>query len=296
MKISFRFLLATGLIASAGCGSPMMQSVLLDVPLQHEVVEQRIRVPLSVATAAAVDVDFGQGELFLAPGTAPSLLEGLCQYSMPLLSPSLQEEEHDGQVFVELSGKGRSFGSQARAAMTNQWDVQLCRSLPMALDVSVESSTGEIDLGGLQLTDLVLQGDESTLNVGFDRPNPEVMESLRVVIGVGDLEMKRLGNANFRKMSVDGGMGTIELDFSGKWSHPAEVAIESGLCDVRLIIPREIPVRIATAETVECQLEGFQAEGSHWVNAAWKDGNPRRRQELLIQWNAGMGQMDVVER
>jgi hypothetical protein len=84
----------------------------------------------------------------------------------------------------------------------------------------------------------------ANVNLDFSSPNLVEMSTLRYSTGASNVELSGLGNANFTSMIFRCGAGDYTLDFNGQWLRDAVVSIESGMSQVRLIVPEGLSARV----------------------------------------------------
>lgn len=136
----------------------------------------------------------------------------------------------------------------------NIWDVTLSTRYPVEMHMEFGACDAEMDLGGIPLEELSLEVGAASGVIEFSQPNPIRMRDLSIDAGASSLEIVSLGNARFHEMSFEGGVGSFDIDFRGKYEGESEARIEIGLGSADIIIPRGLAVRIET-------------EGGNWLSS-----------------------------
>ncbi len=263
-------------------------------PSVGELREESIRVPLDGAARADIDISFGAGELLLKPGAAEGLLEADFVYNIDTLKPVVKKERTDDHLMVNLrleaEGLSLNFGEKTR----NKWDIRLNDQVPMSLGLDLGAARGRFDLGGLRLTDVRIRTSAADVEVEWSEPNPEALEVLKLDAGAASLKMRRLGNAHFNRMDFTGGAGNFDLDFSGDWQESAQVNIDAGLSNLRLVVPPDIGVRVNTGDKPLTNIDAndFHQRGDDWVNDSYGESDV----ELVISIDIGLGNLTLMER
>ncbi len=182
---------------------------------------------------AYIELGFGAGTLNLYPGTGPALISGTVKYNVSELEPVLSESGSE----IRLSqGSLEVIGIPAFNNYINDWDLELGQG-PMRLEINAGAYEGRYELGGLALQDLrVIDGAASTY-LQFSEPNLVEMDTFRYDTGASQVHLTKLGNANFETMIFKGGAGDFTLDFSGDLQRDAQITIDSGLSNIRIIVP-----------------------------------------------------------
>jgi hypothetical protein len=128
----------------------------------------------------------------------------------------------------------------------------------------------------------------------FDEPNSEKMRELKVDCGLGEFTGKGFGNANFQRLRVEGGLGTVRLDLFGQWRLPeVEARVEVGLGSARLEVPDSLGVEINANDNFLSSIDldrGFlkirdgRHRTSNWEGAAHR---------LVIDAEVGLGSLKI---
>jgi hypothetical protein len=126
----------------------------------------------------------------------------------------------------------------------NKWEVRLSRDYPLELSLDIGACDAEIDLGGLQVEDLSIEVGATSTSITFSEPNPGEMQELRFEAGASSVKATRLGNANFRECSIEGGAASLDLDFRGEYRGESEISVEIGMGSADIVLPKDVPCRI----------------------------------------------------
>ncbi|MCL7958050.1 MAG: cell wall-active antibiotics response protein [marine benthic group bacterium] len=166
----------------------------------------------------------------------------------------------------------------------------LSREVPTDLTLEVGAAESSLDLGGIPLTGLVYRTGASSTEMKFGEPNPARIGTLELAAGAASFEAAGLGNARFDELEFDGAVGDVTLDFTGEWSGDATADIAVGLGALRLVIPRDIGVRLEKSGF----LAGFNPRGMEKVEGGWQTSNfDSARHTLRIKLKAAFGKVDV---
>lgn len=166
----------------------------------------------------------------------------------------------------------------------------LSREVPTSLTLEVGAAESRLELGGIPLTGLVYRTGASSTRLRFDTPNPARIGTLELAAGAAEFEAAGLGYANFDRLEFDGAVGDVTLDFSGEWTADAEADIAVGLGALRLVIPRELGVRLEKSGL----LAGFNPRDMTKVEGGWQTENyDTAAHRLRIDLKAAFGKVDV---
>ena len=223
--------------------------------------------PLGSAAVTDVTLSMGAGKLSVQPG-ATGLASGVIRYNVESWKPEVTRTD-SALTIKQGSTKGLSgLGSD----IVNDWDLKLGIA-PIRLAVTAGAYEGTYELGGLSLQRLSIKDGASKSQVSFSAPNPSQMESLTYETGASSVTLTGLGDANFKKMDVQGRRGLVHprllRDSCGA---TVRSSIEAGVGSVHIIVPAGTAAKVI----VKGKLTNVTQEGA-WVTAGKHVQHPGRR-------------------
>ncbi len=249
--------LSAVLIAGMACSVSIPSVDIMTGPETETDIEvPRLSDP---AQEAFVTLSSGANELRLSPGATEGLVSGTVRTNLKDFEPTVKIDGSDIRIEQgDLNVDG--IPNISADDVINKWDLQL-GSDPIRLRVTGGAYEGDMDLGGLALTDLYISDGAASVKVDFSAPNTVEMSSLRYETGASTVEMMNLANANFTSMIFRSGAGTYTLDFGGALRRDAQVDIESGLSTLKIVVPE------GTAAEVEISgsMSSVETHGA-WVS------------------------------
>jgi hypothetical protein len=263
MKITKIIILIVVLaLASLACG------ITVDLPVDKVTTgptrTEEINIPAPVAEQIDLALSFGAGKFELEDGAGDILVSGTASYNVDDFKP---EVIVDGNEVRLESGDLEIQGiPNIDDKIENEWDLELGDQL-MNLEINAGAYQGNFDLGGLSLNSLKVSDGAADVRMKFSRPNLVQMESLRYQTGASNVRLTGLANANFDSMVFRSGAGNYVLDFSGELQRDAEVAIESGISQVSIVVPEGMSARVifeGGLTNVETKGE-WQISGSDYI-------------------------------
>lgn len=237
-----------------------MSNVNTEIP---EVTD--INIPFPEATELKLVLAVGACKLRIVPGSSETWVSGT--YTAPAGVMPLTIEQHDGTLRIS-----QEIVLSTRMRTAPKFDLKLGTGRAYQLKFETGASDCDLDVGGLPLTDLVIRQGAGSLEMDFSSPNPEVMDRLKLESGATSVEMKRLSNAGFKRMSVEGGAGSYELDFSGTLKYDATLDLQLGASSVELEIPPTLATDIKADSVLgSVSIPGFARKGNQYRNRASLD-------------------------
>ena len=258
--------------------APLWRSVDISRQLQ-DTLPQRVKVQYN---AGRVDVR----------GTSDPLL-----YSMHLRYDEARAvplhrydvEQHSVALGVE-SRDGGTRGSAGRSS-DGELRVGLPRSVPLDLELDFGGTHSTLDLGEMSLQSLRLEYGAAEASLMFSRPNRVRMRDLEINVGAADFSAFYLANANADHIRVRGGVGSIDLDFSGAWTKDLSVTARLALGKLTLRIPSDVGVRME----VQRIAAGFERAGLVKRGDAWYSTNfDSAPHKLRVHADTYFGKIEVL--
>jgi hypothetical protein len=240
---------------------------------------------MSGERALRVDVEYGAGNLSLAPAARGTLYSTNLRYDANVFTPRMSYTTGRLRVgFEDTKVRGRNMRS-------GNLDLKLSPDVPLDLRLGFGAAEATIDLGGLRIQRALVQTGASKTVLNVAAPNLIGCELLDIQVGAARFEALRLGNLNAQRMTVQGGVGDILLDFSGTWQTDMSAKIEMGLGQLVLSLPRGLGVRVRKGGVLSSfDSQGLVKRGDMFYSENW-DSAPRK---LTIDLDAAFGSIKVV--
>jgi len=206
-------------------------------------VEKIIRV--SRADILYVSLKIDAGELIVHKNSEPDQVLISVQYDDEKDQIDIDFDENKNELFVSLD-RGRWFksGDDHRAP-------KLEISLPVEIIIELNSKikAGEIDfnLESLSIKEFELDNFAGQVRVDFPKPNNIEMDILDVHVKVGQTRLRRLGNARFHRAKINGGIGELDIDFTGEGLKSSRAEIDLDIGETSVSFPRELGVRFESS-------------------------------------------------
>ena len=275
----------------ACCAITLPQMPKINVPTVQvgEMRDEQERIPLADAESVTVEIFFGAGELEIEAGNSGDLFSGHFRYNVEQLEPEVTYE--DGVLSIRQGDIGEDWGIPT-GNVRNEWELEFSPEIPLELDLDIGAGGGELDLTGLQLAALNMDMGAGDFEVRFGEPNQAEMSDLTLDTGASKLEVRGIGHANPGRVEVQGGVGDITLDFTGAWSHSADVQVTAGVGSITLRLPDDVGVWVEVEGGLSSvSTSGLEREGDAYVNDAFG----KVETELRIQVTTGVGAVSLIQ-
>jgi hypothetical protein len=109
----------------------------------------------------------------------------------------------------------------------------------VSLTGKVGIGESDLELGGLWLTDVALSIGVGEHEIGFRDPLREPLEEIRLRSSVGEVDVRRLGNASPRNVFLQHSVGEVRYDLRGDWLNDSEIDVACGIGECNVRLPRD---------------------------------------------------------
>lgn len=196
-------------------------------------------------TELHVNVEYGAGRFDLRAASDPVLYSMQLRYDESNASPLHAYDASAGTLQIGLKDGStgwmhRDSNDDSKASM----QLALSPSVPLDLSLALGATQARVDLGGLTLRALNIASGAADATVDFSAPNRTRMASVTMDIGAASLTADHLANANASTLTVDGGVGSVNLGFGGAWTGDLDARVHVTLGKVTLRIPRDVGVQL----------------------------------------------------
>jgi hypothetical protein len=173
------------------------------------------------------------------------------------------------------------------------WKLKITDAIPISLDVELGVGSGRFDLGGLQVKDFNLSTGASDVSLSFDEVNSASIEDINIESGVGSFAASNLGNAKFKRLQFQGGVGSCILDFTGDLDAEVDVDAEVSLGMLTLIIPEDVGARVLYDKNLISHIELDRDFSSSGEDEYVTDNYESTQARMNIRISAGLGNITV---
>ncbi|MGA7159436.1 MAG: hypothetical protein WBZ48_00420 [Bacteroidota bacterium] len=152
--------------------------------------------------------------------------------------------ESDGGNSVSLNFNDDNEEKSERVFESGKWYMQFTDAVPLSIDAELGAGRGDFDMTGLDVKEFTMSAGASSTTLTFGEPNKSEIEEFEIKSGVSKFVGEKLCNANFKRMTFEGGVGSYYLNFDGELHREVDVKIKIGLGAVTIVIPRETGAKV----------------------------------------------------
>jgi hypothetical protein len=196
-------------------------------------------------TRLRATLEYAAGALRVAPGRPNELYRMDLAFDGERFAPISDYDAAHSAVALGLR-RGGTGGVRVVSREQLQQSANVAFSPGTELDLAVRlgAADADLELGGLRLASLDFQTGASRSVVRFSRPNATRCRSAELTSGAAELSVVGLGNSRCDRVVVEGGVGSVTLDFGGAWSSSSAVSARMAVGQLTLRLPRGLGVRV----------------------------------------------------
>jgi hypothetical protein len=270
--------LCAPLLSASAQSEPRWRS--LDVSRQlRDSARQRIKVQYD---AGRVDVR----------ATDAALLYGMhLRYDELRASPLHRYDAEQHSTVLGLESRGNTIRpASSRSEDSGELRVLLPRTIPLDLDMEFGGTQAMLELGGLALQSARLECGATEATLAFTTPNRAHMRELDVGVGAAEFTALHLANANADLIRIRGGVGSVDLDFSGTWTRDLEVSTRLAIGGLTLRVPENVGLRLEVRRVAASfDHEGLVKRDDGWYSRNWDTA----ARKLHVRAETVIGQIEI---
>ncbi len=238
-----------------------------------------------------VRVQYRAGRVDVRPTSEPLLYSMHLRYDERRAVPLHHYDAEQHSVALGLESGGQSTHAMSGNREAGELRLALPMNVPLELDLDLGGTQSTFDLGDMSLQSVRLECGATDATLLFSRPNRRRMRDLDINVGAAAFSAVHLGNANADQMRIRGGVGSVDLDFSGVWTHDLAVNARLLMGSLTLRVPADVGLRLEVQRFVTgFDHPGLEKRGDAWYTPNY-DSAPHK---LQIHAEAAIGQIEVV--
>ncbi len=121
----------------------------------------------------------------------------------------------------------------------NRLELYLPEGTPIVLEGQIGLGESRLELGGLWIESVDLEIGLGDHSIDFDEPLAVPMTRFEIDGSIGELSVRRLGNASPAHVRVDHSIGELYVDLRGAWQNDSDVFVDSSIGECRVNLPAE---------------------------------------------------------
>ena len=223
-------------------------------------------MPVDSGGSARVVIEFSRGDFRLLPGVAGEPIGVEASYDKRrynLEQVSSVDDSGNWTYRIALLPGGTSGGPTWLASLFGARSPSLKVTIPpdvqVQLDTHISAAGGEIELGGLWLTDSRFVLEKAGIQMSVSEPLRESIGRLDLDLSMAGGQFENLGNASPTELNFNIRMAGGLLDLRGEWLQDSDIVIHAPMAGAEVLLPRDILVEgIDSQPLVSPSVDGGQ--------------------------------------
>lgn len=247
-----------------------------------------------------VSISYGLGDITISPNKKKDILKGYLTYDERKFKPTVTIESISSSGFLKIKTKKFKDWEPCKESfkdLEKHFDSELDLYLPPQIhtDLFLDFGLGnaDIDLTGISITKLDIDCGLSDVNIDVNERNNASCESVSIENGLGDFSFFGLGNLGAEDVDINIGLGSADIDLSGKAIKDMDVNVDVGLGSLDMILPKNANIRIEVDASFLSSIDIYglyQQKDRVWISPDWNKNYPTIEMDI----NVGMGSADIV--
>lgn len=222
-----------------------LSGYLLAQPVEY--TTEDIEFAASSGKPLEVLIRVDAGEVIIERSSNPDQGTVNLEYQTEKFRSKLEFDAERNRLKVYVHGNGWHNWSKWKE-MDNDHIATVQVFLPSNADIQLDTQlkAGEMtqNLGGLRIIEFHLSNWAGEVQVRFDDPNLTTMAFFDADLRVGEARFAKLGNARFEKADINGGIGELEVDFTGDLISKSQARVDLDIGEARIVLPSAVGTRL----------------------------------------------------
>jgi hypothetical protein len=240
-----------------------------------------------------VKIDIGAGIIDLRRNRTGDICNAEVEYDPDELEVEIEydADKDEGTLYLESDSKRKGIDLDKE---DHYWNLEFTDRIPITFEIEVGACEADFDFTGLKIDRLDMDLGASAVDVDFLKPNPVRIHKMSIDVGASALTIIGLGNANFDRLSFDGGVGDFTLDFSGDFKHRGRVDIDVGLGSLTIRLPKDAGVEIKSESSFLSSFSIDKRDFDEVEDDVYQSENfGETDKELIFEVDIGLGSIDI---
>ncbi|MCK4404678.1 MAG: hypothetical protein KAW02_06255 [candidate division Zixibacteria bacterium] len=260
---------------------------------KHETKSLTKKIQLVGEKHLTVKMDIGAGIIDVGRNRTGDVLNAEVEYDPEEIRVDIDYHriKDEGKLYLKSKSKHKGLNLDTE---DNYWFLEFTDRIPISFEIDVGACEADFDFTGLRIDHLDMNLGASSVEVEFRKPNSERIHKINIDVGVSELTITGLGNANFDKLTFDGGVGDFTLDFSGEFEHRAYVDIDIGLGSLTILVPKDAGVQIKSESSFLSSFSIDKRDFDEVEDDLFESDNfGESEKELIFDIEVGLGSVEI---
>ena len=259
---------------------------------RYERVEDHFSALRDQPLEVMIDVD--AGEVHIEPSSDPLGIDVYMRFSRGEFHARTDFDKTKNRLRITLDKDSWWRKSGFRDETHSRVNIRLPLGVDMYFDAEVKAGEADLDMSGLRIREFYFRNLAGEVDIRFEESNPVEMELLDVDAKVGEMRLIGLGNARFERADINGGIGEIDIDFSGDHLNESRAKVDLDIGEATVRLPEDAGVRMEIGGGLSFLSHkdidsSLYRRGSAYYSEDFEDQDRR----FLVRITPGLGELNV---
>jgi len=226
----------------------------------------------------SVRVRYPVGRLSMRATSDPVLYSMQLRYDEDRMRPIHRFDAESRRLTLGFEGDNDRWRNYHGEFDQSELTLAFSQAVLLDLDLELGAAEARIDVGGLSVSRMRIETGAADARLDFSAPNKARMRRLDIQLGAASFVVRNLGNANVGDISVEGGVGSIDLDFGGAIEQDVTVNANVAIGKLALRLPQTVGIRVEIQKVLASfEHPGLTKRGDAYYSDNWDDAKVRMR-------------------
>ena len=259
-----------------------------------DIIQFHQKYRLDAGRTAEIKIDVDAGHVIVEKSGEKNYVEVSMRYVDDMFREDVNFNENRNRLQVKLDARHWHSDFDDEDAKVH---ILLPEGVDLVLDTRVKAGEIEMILGGLRIKEFSFVNWAGDVEIRFDEPNLIPMETMDLSLKVGESRLIGLGNARFDFADINGGIGSMHVDFSGETLQAARAKIDQDIGETVLVFPGDLGVKMRIGGTFSFlsskDVDGaFNKRGDYYFTDTYDDAH----RKIQVKVTPGLGELRVDMR
>jgi hypothetical protein len=225
-----------------------------------------------------VKVRYAAGKFSLRPTNDTVLFSMQLRYDEERTRPVHEYDAESRSVTLGIEGQKVRWVRNVDGDNVAEMRVGLSTAVPLDLELELGATHARLDAGGLAIGSLRIETGAADAVLDFSAPNRTRMRQLDIQLGAAGFAVTNLGNANVSRIRVEGGIGSLDLDFGSAIREDVSLDANLALGHLGLRVPSDVGIRVEVQKLLASfDHPGLYKRGDAYYSDNWDTAKVRMR-------------------
>jgi len=238
-----------------------------------------------------VSIDIDAGEVNITKGNKSRIATVFMKYTKDNFRGDVHYDQENNYLRIILDHEGlfKNAGDDQVAEL----ELKLPDNVEIIFDSKVKAGEIVMNMGGLRLKEFLVNNWAGEIDVSFEEPNKGIMDFLGIKSRVGELTCSQIGNARFERADINGGIGELDIDFSGDLVNNCMAKVDLDIGESYIRLPKDIGVKLRIAGWSFLSEKDIDSYLYKRGNSYYSEDYTDSKEKFYLRISSGLGELKI---